>query len=435
MGVATPPARVTTVRADATFRRSAGAPTHRRSVGGVVTLTIDRARRLALSGQGLHLSRPDGRVDVRHLRRALASNHVVQLDSVSVAARAHEMPFWTRLGTHDRARRDEWLWDGHENVELAAHEQAVVPVALWPLFGHDRQRDHRWKAVDRLRRERPHYIEDVLAQVAARGPLTTAELDDGGGERRPGMWAWPPGRVALAWLADRGHVVQLRDRHFRIRYDLAERVLPGTVLDAPVPPLDEAHRRLLLLAARAHGVGTAKDLADHWRLRLQRRRSLADTRALLETMADAGELDRCHVRGWDEVAYRHPEVVMPRTVEGVRLLSPFDPLVWFRPRLERLWHFDYRIEIYVPREQRRWGYYVLPVLLDGALVARVDLKADRANATLSVRSAWAEAGADRRRVARALVGELAAHGAWLGCPDLAVEDVGDLAPSLRAAVG
>ena len=397
------------------------------------TTTIPRARRLALAGQGLHGPRPD-RVDVRHLRRVLRRNHVVQLDSVSVAARAHEMPFWSRIGDHDAARRDAWLWDGSENVEVIAHEQSVVPVGLWPLFADRRADDHRWKAVERLRRERPGYVEDVLAQVGERGPLTTADLDDGGGERRSGMWGWNPGRIALAWLHARGHVAITRDRAFRISYDLIERVVPADVLAADPPPPEEAHRRLLVLAARAHGIGTAADLADHWRLRAPGRRSLADTRRLLEDLAEAGELVATRVEGWDELAYRHPEVPMPREVSGARLLSPFDPLVWFRPRLARLWDFDYRIEIYVPRDQRRWGYYVLPFLLDGELVARVDLKADRDAGTLLVRSAWVEAGHDAVRVARELAGELHAHARWQGLGEVVVEPAGDLASTLAGVV-
>ena len=397
------------------------------------TTTIPRARRLALAAQGLHRDRPD-RTDVRHLRRALAQNMVVQLDSVSVAARAHEMPFWSRIGAHDRGRRDDWLWDGSENVEVIAHEQSVVPVELWPLFADARKDRHRWKSVERLRRERPGYVEDVLRQVGERGPLSTADLDDGGGERRPGMWGWNPGRVALAWLHARGLVAIRRDSAFRISYDLVERVLPAEVLQAEEPPVEEAHRRLLLLAARAHGIGTAADLADHWRLRTRGRRSLAGTRTLLESLADRGALVRTQVQGWDEVAYRHPEVPMPREVTGPRLLSPFDPLVWFRERLERLWGFDYRIEIYVPREQRRWGYYVLPFLLDGELVARVDLKAHRDDGVLEARSAWAEDGVDRVRVARHLADELRAHATWMGLRDVRAARSGDLAAPLIDAL-
>lgn len=397
------------------------------------TTTVPRARRLALAAQGLHRHRPD-RTDVRHLRRTLAHNMVVQLDSVSVAARAHEMPFWSRIGAHDRDRRDDWLWDGSENVEVIAHEQSVVPVEVWPLLADRRVDGHRWKAVERLRRERPGYVEDVLHQVGERGPMTTADLDDGGGERRPGMWGWNPGRIALAWLHARGMVALRRDRAFRISYDLVERVLPAEVLAAEEPSAEEAHRRLLLLAARAQGIGTAADLADHWRLRAPGRRSLAETRTLLEAMADAGELVRTRVRGWDELAYRHPEVPMPREITGARLLSPFDPLVWFRPRLERLWDFDYRIEIYVPREQRRWGYYVLPFLLDGELVARVDLKADRDGRVLQVRAAWVEDGHDEAHVVGRLAPELHAHADWLGLHDVAVAPNGNLSQSLGHAV-
>lgn len=389
------------------------------------TTTVPRARRLALAAQGLHRDRPD-RVDVRHLRRTMAHNHVVQLDSVSVAARAHELPFWSRLGDHDRDRRDRWLWHSGENVELRAHEQCVVPVELWPLFAHHRDDEHDWSGVERLRRERPGYVESVYEQVAQRGPMTVADLDDGGGERRPGMWGWPPGRTAMAWLAHRGRLVQLRDRHLRITFDLAERVLPAEVLEAPAPPLAEARRELLLLAAAAHGIGTAHDLADHWRM------GVNDARPVLDQLAAEGRLVATAVDGWGDLAYRHPDVPMPREVTGARLLSPFDPLVWFRPRLERLWDFDYRIEIYVPAEQRRWGYYVLPFLLDGELVARVDLKADRDARRLLVRSAWVEDGHDPARVARALAGELRAHAAWLDLTELAVEHRGDLADALRA---
>jgi hypothetical protein len=392
----------------------------------MTTLTIDRARRLALAGQLLHTDRPVGRTDVRHLRRVLGANAVVQLDSVSVAARAHELPFWSRAGAHDQSRRDDWLWHSGEAVEVIAHEQSVVPVDVWPLLAERRVDRHRWRAVEELRRERPGYVEAVLAQVGERGPLTTAELDDGGGERGAGMWGWSPGRIALAWLHARGLVGIRRDGNLRISYDLIERVLPRAVLVAEEPPPEQAARELLLLAARAHGVGTAADLADHWRL------TARDCRPLLEQLADEGELARCEVRGWSDPAYRHPDVVLPRTVRGGRLLSPFDPLVWFRPRLARLWHFDYRIEIYVPKRERRWGYYVLPFLLDGALVARVDLKADRSAGRLRVSAAWIEDGHDDLHVASALRDELRSHAAWLGLGEVEVVDRGNLAGPLRA---
>lgn len=397
------------------------------------TTTLDRARRLALAGQGLHEPRPE-RTDVRHLRKVLRQNHVVQLDSVSVAARAHEMPFWSRIGGHDRLRRDDWLWDGSENVEIISHEQSVVPVDLWPLFADERVDRHRWKAVERLRQERPGYVEDVLRQVGERGPLQTADLDDGGGPRRDGMWGWSPGRMALAWLHARGRLAITRDANFRISYDLVERVLPAAVLEAEEPPVEQAHRELLLLAARAHGIGTAKDLADHWRLNVRGRRDLRGVEDLLEDLADEGALVRTRVRGLDDLWYRHPDVPMPREVTGGRLLSPFDPLVWFRPRLERLWDFDYRIEIYVPRDKRRWGYYVLPFLLDGALVGRVDLKADRDAGVLRVAAAWREDGHDAVRVARELARELHDHARWHGLNDVAVAPEGDLATALGHVV-
>ena len=392
------------------------------------TMTPERARRLAVAAQRLHEPRP-GSVDLRHLRRVMAVNNVLQLDSVSVAARAHEMPYWSRVGAHDTARRDDHLWRSGEHVELVAHEQCVVPVAVWPLLASRRVDNHRWKAIEEIRTERPGYLEQVYEFVATHGPTTHGDLPDGGGEKHDGMWGWNPGKVALVWLAARGRlVVANRDHRFQLTYDLTERVLPAEVLEAPEPAPDEARRALLLLAARANGVGTAADLADHWRMVPR------DCKPTLEAMADEGVLVRTQVTGWRDVAYRHPDVPLPRQIEGGRLLSPFDPLVWFRPRLERLWGFDYRIEIYVPREKCRWGYYVLPFLLDGVLSARVDLKADRSAGVLRVLASHMEDGVDPIHAAQALATELHAHAAWLDLGEVEVSDVGGLAPYLRSAV-
>jgi uncharacterized protein YcaQ len=389
------------------------------------SMTPNRARRLAAAAQRLHAPRPAS-VDVRHLRTVMAVNNVLQLDSVTVAARAHEMPYWSRVGAHDTTRRDDHLWRSGEHVELVAHEQCVVPTAIWPLLAESRVDRHRWKGVEQLMADRPGYVESVYEHVATHGPTAHGDLRDGGGEKHQGIWGMNAGKAALVWLAARGRLcIADRDHRFQVTFDLAERVLPAEVLAQPEPPAHEARRTLLLLAARANGVGTAADLADHWRMVTR------DCRPVLESLADDGLLVRTQVHGWRELAYRHPDVAMPRSIEGARLLSPFDPLVWFRPRLERLWGFDYRIEIYVPRETRRWGYYVLPFLLDGVLSARVDLKADRAAGVLRVLAAHVEDGVDPAYAARALTTELRAHATWLGLDDVAVSDVGGLAPFLR----
>lgn len=391
------------------------------------TLTIDQARRIALGAQGFGRPRPSGRVDVRHLRRVLETNSVVQLDSVNVAARAHEMPFFSRLGPYDVDRMLDWLWDGTENFEYPGHEASVMPLRVHPLLRYRMQRAHPWRSAQRILEEHPGYVDDVLAQVAASGPLSVRDLADAG-SRRGSWWGWNIGRVALEWLYVSGALaIHHRDRAFTLHYDLPERVLPPQVLAMPAATRPQAHRELLLLAARGQGVGTVHDLADHFRLRTR------EARAAVDDLVAAGALEPVRVRGWDEPAYVLPDVVVPRRVRARALLSPFDPVVWFRPRALRLFDFHYRIEIYVPKPRRLYGYYVLPFLLDDRLVARVDLKSDRQAGVLRVLGAWAEDGVDRVRVARELADELRLFASWRGLTALDVADHGDLATALRAA--
>ena len=393
------------------------------------TLTIAQARRVALGAQGFARPRPDGRVDVRHLRRVLGHNGVVQLDSVNVAARAHYLPFFSRLGTYDRDRLDAWLWWSGENFEYWGHEASVMPMAVHPLLRHRMTGIHPWRGVQRLAEEHPGYVDQVLAQVRAEGPLSVSDLEHAG-SRGGSWWGWNLGRVALEWLYAKGDLaIHHRDAQFTLYYDAYERVIPPAVRAAPLVPAPDAHRELLLLAARAHGVGTVHDLADHWRIRI------TDARSALAALLAVGAVEEVRVAGWREPAYLDPAAALPRRIRARALLSPFDPVVWFRPRAERLFGFRYRIEIYVPRHKREYGYYVLPFLLDDRLVGRVDLKADRGAGILRVHGAFAEEGVDRARVARALATELAQLAGWLGLEEIAVADRGDLATALRAGIG
>jgi uncharacterized protein len=396
----------------------------------VRTLPADRARRIALTAMGFHRRRPPAgaRRDVRHLRRVLDTVDVVQLDSVNVLARAHELPFWSRLGPHDRAVRDAWLWGSREAYEGSIHVASLTAVEVWPLLHHRRTASRPWSAVVHLLEEVPDYLEQVLEEIRTHGAMSVQGLRDPGRRSGP-WWGMPRGKVALEHLAGRGLLtIDHRTSQFVTVYDLTERVLPRHVLDAEVPTPDEARRRLLLRAARAHGIGTAADLADHHRLRIGPAR-----RALAELVA-AGELAEVRVTGWGaEPVYLDPQAIAARRFPARTLVSPFDPLVWRRERAERLFDFRYRIEIYVPEHRRVHGYYVLPFLLGDRLVARVDLKADRATGRLLVRGAYAEGGVDRVAVARELAAELHELGAWLGVPEVAVAPVGDLSPSLAAA--
>jgi len=244
------------------------------------------------------------------------------------------------------------------------------------------------------------------------------------------MWNWHAGKVALEWLFFTG-VLTARHRTaaFERVYDLTERVLPAAVLATPTPEPADAVRELVRTAARALGVGTERDIRDYFRLRPE------PARAALAELAEAGELLPVQVDGWGAPAWLDPAAHRPRWVRARALLSPFDSLVWERPRVERIFGFRYRLEIYTPAEKRVHGYYVLPFLLGDRLVARVDLKADRQAGVLRVLAAFAEAGVDRREVAPELAAELRLMADWLSLTDLAVHERGDLAPELAGAVG
>jgi uncharacterized protein YcaQ len=391
-------------------------------------ITLAAARRIALRAQGFGEPRPAGRADRRHLRRVLDRMAVLQLDSVNVVCRSHYLPVFARLGHYDRDRLDDYLWRSGESFEYLAHEASVTPVEHHPPLRF-RMQQGRWERGRRLEREEPAYLRHVLDQVEARGPLTISDLD-GAGERTGPWWGYSKGKVALEWLYVTGRLaISARTPGFVSTYDLPERVIPAPVLAAPTPTRDESIDTLVRRAARALGVGTAADLADYFRLPIR------EVRASVARLASAGLLDEVRVDAWPGPAFLDPAAVRPRQVQGRALLSPFDPVVWFRPRAERLFGFRYRIEIYVPEERRVHGYYVLPFLLDGALVARVDLKADRRGGRLRVRGAFAQPDADPVHVADELAGALADLAAWLGLVEVVVERRGDLAPALRRAVG
>ncbi|MGH9054009.1 MAG: winged helix-turn-helix domain-containing protein [Acidimicrobiia bacterium] len=388
-------------------------------------LTAAQARRLALGAQGFADPRPTRKVDVRHLRRVLGRTGLVQLDSVNVLVRSHYLPVFARLGGYGRDKLDRWLYRSGEMFEYWGHGTSVLPVGLHPLL---RYRMRSWEPGPRTRRvmqEHPGYIESVLEEVARRGPLSVTDLEEPGRRSGP-WWGLSKGRTALDWLFARGRLaVRERLPSFVLVYDLPERVLPREVLAAEDVPREEATRRLLLLAARCCGVGTAADLADYHRI------PPGYARARLQELVEAGRLRPVEVEGWNDPAYLHPEATIPRRVTGRALLSPFDSLIWYRERAERLFGFHYRIEIYVPAERRRHGYYVLPFLLDDRLVARVDLKAERRERVLRVRGAYLEDGHEGPRVARELGAELRVMASWLGLEEVALEPRGDLAARLE----
>ena len=392
-------------------------------------LTADQARRIALGAQGFAERVPKGAVDRRHGRKVLDRVGLIQIDSVNVLVRSQELPLFARLGDH---RRDliPSMTKGGDLFEYWAHEASHVPVDLQPLlrWRMDDAREGRgmWKGVAAVRHEDSALVASVLDQIRERGPLTTGMIE-GGGERGTDMWAWSPGKRVLEYLFWSGELTARRGANFERWYDRPERVLPERVLDAPTPTPADAKKELLVIGARSHGVGTARDLADYFRL------NIPESRPLLQELIDEGRLLPAEVAGWKDPAYLHPEARRPNNPRGRSLLSPFDSLVWERARTERIWGFRYRIEIYVPKPKRVHGYYVLPFLLDGRLVARVDLKSDRQAGVLLVQGTFAEAGIDEPRVAEELAAELTALATFLGLEGVEVKPNGDLAPALTHA--
>ncbi len=381
---------------------------------------------MALAAQGFNRARPSGRVDTRHFRRLIDQLGAVQLDSVNVFTRTHYMPFFSRLGPYDRNRLDAYAAGGGEIFEYWGHEASWLPLDTQPLFRWRMADTRRWGRVSRVLEENPGYVEAVHEHVLEAGPLSVSDLEDPGARTGP-WWGYGKGKIALEWLFSKGKITAFRSPEFRRLYIGLEKYLPRPILDHPTPARDEAQKALLVRAARAHGVGTAQDLADYYRIRPP------EARPLLELLADEGRLRRVEVPGWKPPVYAHPEATIPRSISGRALLSPFDSLIWARERTERLFDFRYRIEIYVPEPKRVHGYYVLPFLLDGDLVARVDLKSERKAGFLHVKGAYAEPDVDKARVARELAAELRDVAAWLGLQGVQLGRRGNLIRDLRKA--
>jgi uncharacterized protein len=398
-------------------------------------LSLAGARRIALAAQGFG-RRPSRPPSVSRIARLVEGLGLLQLDSVNVFLRAHYMPVFSRLGPYDRARLDRIAGHGtgaidRRLLEYWAHEASLLPLGLHPLLRWrmaDVDRE-AWGSISRVAHERPELVADTLALVAEQGPIRARDTGAVRGPPRPGhMWNWHEGKRALEHLFYTGQVAAARRVNFERLYDIAERVIPPEIRERPTPSREDAQRELTRIAARALGVATEPDLGDYFRL--PRR----DSKARVAELVEAGELIGVEVEGWTSPAYLWPDARRPRRIDARALLSPFDSLIWFRPRTERLFGFRYRIEIYTPAPKRVYGYYVLPFLLGEALVARVDLKSDRARGSLLVQGAFAEPGVDHDLVARELSEELRLVAGWLGLESVVVARRGDLAPALAKAL-
>jgi uncharacterized protein YcaQ len=393
----------------------------------VTSLSAAQARRIALAAQGFGRPRTTA-AGTRQLNGSIAQLNLLQLDSVNVFERSHYLPLFARLGAYDRVRLDTMVFGRRSRyVEYWAHQAAIIPLEDWPLF--------RWRM--RFYRERysrpgswggehPQMMEWLKDELRAKGPLAAGKIEHESNKSRGPWWGWSDVKLGLETLFFQGEVTTAGRTRFERKYALTEQVMPPHLLELDIPK-DDAIRELVRRSTRALGIGTLSDIADYYRLRND------ETKQAVRDLVDSGELLPVTVAGWDRPGFLHPDARIPRRIETTALLSPFDPVVWERDRALRLFGFHYRIEIYTPAPKRIFGYYTLPLLIDEALVGRIDLKSDRQNGILRVQSAWREpdATADASRVAP-LLRDIAA---WQGLDDVLVVDRGDFSHEVAAALG
>ena len=394
-------------------------------------ISTDEARRLALGAQGFAAKRPTGRVDRRHMRKLMKRLKLIQLDSVPVVIRTQYMPGFSRLGPYRPSLLDKIAYHDDEWFEAWAHEASLLPVESEPLLRWQKRRaqdGETWKGLVRFAKEQPAYVQSVLDEIKSQGPLLTSELSDP--RPRSGEWwasrSW--GQLAVDWLFRIGAIGVRRSASFEKYFDLFERIVPPNIFAEPTPSDTDAMKTLLVQSAEAHGVGTADCLIDYFRLPKR------EAKALVPELVEDGRLIETKVECWRKPAYRHPDVPIPRRVSAQALLSPFDSLCWNRSRAQSLFNFLYRIEIYVPKDKRVHGYYVLPFLLGDRFVGRFDLKTDRQRGVLEVKASHIEAGANPAEVGPAAAEELRNLTQLVGVDDISVTQRGRFARIVAASL-
>ena len=400
-------------------------------------LSSAEARRLALSALGFGVRKP-ARAGAAHVRATAQRLSAIQIDSVNVLARAHYLPTFSRYGPYPMSSLDTLAHGRRELFEYWGHAACFLPVELYPFL--------RWRMDNQiagwrgLEQKRKDFVESVHREVAERGPMSAGEVSNGGKSTGP-WWGWSDGKLALEILFNQGRVAVAGRRNFERLYDLPERVLPKAVLEAPAIDTQDAKKELLVRAARAMGVGTAKDIAqyfhiDAWwdRSSVNGRRPPPKTQLLFDELVEEGRLERLGVENWKQPGYIVTGAKIPRAIDARAIVSPFDPVLWERKWTKAVFDFEYQIEIYVPAPKRIYGYYVLPFLLGDRFAARVDLKADRKTSTLIVHAAYVEPGFDAGVVAPALSGELRAMATWLSLESFRIGAKGNLARPLRRAM-
>jgi uncharacterized protein len=395
------------------------------------------ARRLALHSLGFGVKKPV-RAGLAHVRATAARLGAIQIDSVNVLARAHYLPTFSRYGPYPVSALDDLAHRRRELFEYWGHAACFLPIDLYPLMRW--RMENQCAAWSGIKGKKKAFIDAVYRELAERGPLSASQLSNAGKSKGP-WWGWSDGKEALELLFRQGRVLIAGRRNFERLYDIPERVLPASCFDAPSVGAVDPRKALLVRAARAMGVGTARDIAqyfhiDAWwdRFSPSGRRPTATTQTLFDELVEEGRLERVRVDGWKQPAFVAAGARLPRAIDACAIVSPFDPVLWERKWTKAVFDFDYQIEIYVPAPKRIYGYYVLPFLLGDRFAARVDLKADRKSSTLLVHAAYVEPGFDAGRVAEALAGELRSMARWLSLESVAIARKGNLARPLIQAL-
>ena len=375
------------------------------------SLSIKDARALALAAQGFDSPRTKTKSTTADAVALIKKLGVIQIDSVNVLVRSQELPLFSRLGDHDRNAIPKATSQG-KIFEYWGHEAAHLPVELHPMFRFKMHAARSGKlkhwGLTSFYAENKAFVKRILKHVEVNGSTSARELSTRT-TKKSSWWDWDEAKTALEYLFLTGELMSCgRGSDFARVYDIPERVLPRKILQMPTPSETEARKELLVRAMRAQGVATMRDLADYYR------QKPAVVKPLVSELVEQGVLREVSVDGWQDKAYVHRNAQLPKRLFATALLSPFDSLVWCRPRNERLFNFHYRIEIYTPKEKRKFGYYVLPFMMNGEVVGRVDLKADRANSKLLVQSVHTERGVKRETINRALNAELQLMASWLG---------------------
>jgi uncharacterized protein YcaQ len=402
-------------------------------------LSKQDVKRIAIRAQGLAGERPDKAIVIDDVKRSIRAMNLLQIDSVNVCVRSHYMPLFSRLGVYDQNLLDELVYAKKSVFETWAHAACFVPVEDHRLFRPRMGTEDLDERVTRLVNEKPNhrvsklvidnpgFLEDTLNQVRKRGELTASDLD-GAGKRSGPWWGYTSGKIAMEWHFMVGSVSVADRRNFTRYYDLTERIVPAEHLNSDTPTTGEAHREMMLNAVIAHGVGIAEDFGNYYHVKS------VDAKKCLAELVESGDIQEVEVEGWNDTAFAPLTIESTKPTHARALLTPFDPLVWNRDRIDRIFDFFYRIEIYVPAKKRQYGYYVYPFLLGEDLVARVDLKADRLKGVLRVKSAFVEDEQDHDYVAASLADELRLMADWLGLRRVVLGRKGNLITALRSAL-